>query len=273
MVVARGIYEEVPLIGLSFWRWFVASLIILPFVWRELVEKRDVVRRHFRILATQGILIVGSGAVLFVALMHTTAINASLVNTAQPVFTVFLAWIVIGDRINRIQMLGIAAGLIGVAIMIVKADFQVLLNFEFNIGDLLVVVAIVGYASYAINIRKLPHELGTFTSLCVILFTGSICLLPFYFYEAVYIKPLPFSGYVVFLVIILSLGVSIASMAMWNMGNRVIGPSRAAVFVNLLPIYGSIMAILFLDEKLYLYHFFGAALVCAGIFMVVRHDK
>ena len=188
-------------------------------------------------------------------------------------FTVFLARIIIGDRVNRIQMLGIAAGIVGVATMIVKANFQVLTNFEFNIGDLLVVVAIVGYASYAINLRKLPHELGTFASLCVILFSGSLCLLPFYIAEAIYIKPLPFSGFVVFLVVIMAVGVSIASMAMWNMGNRVIGPSRAAVFVNLLPIFGSIMAIIFLDEELFLYHFFGAALVCAGIFMVVRHNK
>jgi len=245
MVVARGVHEEIPLIGLSFWRWFLASFVILPFVLKELLYKFDVVRQNFRILLTQGILIVGSGAVLFVALMYTTAINASLVNTAQPVFTVFLAWIILGDRLTRIQMLGVAAGIIGVVSMIIKADLQVLLNFEFNIGDLLVVVAIVGYAAYAINIRKLPSELGTFASLYVILFLGSFCLLPFYIAEAIYIKPLPFSGFVVFLVVILALGVSIASMAMWNMGNRVIGPGRAAVFVNLLPVFGSIMAIIF----------------------------
>ncbi|MBT7954976.1 MAG: DMT family transporter [Rhodospirillaceae bacterium] len=273
VVVARGVHEEIPLIGLSFWRWFVASMAILPFVFKELLSKFDVVRQNIRLLLTQGILIVGSGAVLFVALMFTTAINASLVNAAQPVFTVFLARIIIGDRLSRIQMLGITVGVIGVISMIAKANVQVLLNFEFNIGDLLVVLAIVGYAAYAINLRKLPNELGTFASLFVILFLGSLCLFPFYIAEAIYIKPLPFNGFVVFLVLILALGVSIASMAMWNKGNRVVGPSRAAIFINLLPVFGSIMAIIFLDEELYVYHFFGAILVCAGIFMVVRESK
>ena len=270
-VIARGIHEEVPLIGLSFWRWLVASAVMLPFVGRELYYKWELVRQHLWILVSQGIIIVGSGALLFVGVMFTTAINAVLINAAQPVLTVMLAWIVLGDRLNKIQLLGIVSAVIGVGIMIIKADFQVLSDFEFNVGDLLVILAVMGYATYAIRIRKLPQGLGTFASLTVILFCGSLFLLPVYVAEAVYIKPLPFSGYVVFLVVLMALGISIASMASWNKGNSIVGPSRAAAFVNLLPVYGAILAILFLDEELFLYHIFGAVLVCAGIFMVVRH--
>ncbi len=270
-VTARGIHEEVPLIGLSFWRWLFASLFMLPFVGRELYYNWNLVRRNLWILVSQGFIIVGSGALLFVGVMFTTAINAVLINAAQPVLTVMLAWIVLGDRLNAVQLLGIASAVIGVCVMIIKADINVLSGFEFNVGDLLVILAVMGYATYAIRIRKLPHGLGTFASLTVILFCGSLFLVPVYIAEAVYIKPFPFTGFTVFLVVFMALGISIASMACWNKGNSIVGPSRAAVFVNLLPIYGSIMAILFLGEELFLYHVFGAALVCAGIFMVVRH--
>ena len=133
-----------------------------------------------------------------------------------------------------------------------------------------VILAICGYALYAINIRKLPGELGTFPALLVILVSGSIFLLPFYLAESIYLKPVSFSLKLMGIILILALLVSILSISMWNTANALVGPGRAAIFVNLMPVYGSVLAILFLGERLYLYHIAGAALVCAGIFLVVN---
>jgi len=270
VVIARAVHDEIPLIGLSFWRWIMASLLLLPFVWKELRDKHDIVRENMRLLVMLGILIVGSGALLFYSLNFTTAINATLVNATQPVLTVFLSWILLGDRLKGIQMLGVMSAMFGVGIMVSRADLNVIVNFDFNKGDFLVILAIIGYAIYAINLHKLPKKLGTFPALFVILFSGSLFLSPFYMAESIYVKPVPFSLLTIGLTIILAIFVSILSMSMWNMANRVIGPGRAVMFVNLLPVYGAILAIIFLDEKLYLYHLFGAGLVCMGIFMVVR---
>ena len=270
VVIARGVHEEIPLIGLSFWRWSAAAVMILPFVWKELGVKLDLVRAHLGILVIQGMLIVGSGSLLFYSLNYTTAINATLVNAAQPVFTVLLAWIILNDRLNGYQITGILSAFTGVGIMVSRADWNVISDLAFNTGDFLVILAICGYALYAINIRSLPRELGTFPALFVILVSGSIFLLPFYLAETVYLKPVTVSLKLIGIVMVLALLVSILSISMWNKANSIVGPGRAAIFVNLMPVYGSILAILFLGEALHLYHVTGALLVCAGIFLVVK---
>ncbi len=270
VVVARGVYMEIPPVGLSFWRWLLASLILLPFALPTLRRHRDVVRSHLPLLVVQGALMVGSGTILFLAVNYTTAINATMVNATQPVMTALLAWIMFRERLNRLQMLGVAAALVGVVVMVVRADWTVMANLDFNAGDLIVIVAIVGYSFYAINLRKLPAVLGIFPSLFVILFSGTILLLPIYVIETIYVRPVPFNGTMVLVTVVLALLVSILSMALWYTGNRVVGPNKAAMFVNLMPFYVAVMATSFLGERLYDYHFIGTALVCAGIFMVVR---
>ena len=209
---------------------------------------------------------------LFLAVNFTTAINVALVNATQPILTVLIAWILIRDGIKFIQILGIVAAFIGITVMVTKANFRVLVNLDFNVGDFITVLATAFYACYAINIRKMPKEIGTFTALFVILLMGSLTLFPFYMAEAVFIRPTPFSGKLVIVVLVLALLVSILSLAMWNTGNAVVGHNRAAIFVNLMPVYSAILAIYFLDERLYFFHVIGALFVCAGIFMVVRKD-
>ena len=270
VVIARGVHDEIPLIGLSFWRWCAAVVLLLPFVWRDLHARSTLLKQHLPLLIIQGILIVGSGTLLFYSLNFTTAINATLVNAAQPVLTVMLAWVVLNERLNRLQLIGILSAFTGVGIMVTRASWNVITNLDFNLGDILVIVAICGYALYAINIRKLPATLGTFPALLVMLVSGSLFLLPFYLAESFYLKPVSFSMKFIGIIIILSLLVSILSISMWNTANAVVGPGRAAIFVNLMPVYGSILAILFLGEKLFAYHVAGAVFVCAGIFLVVR---
>jgi len=269
VVIARGVHEEIPLIGLSFWRWSAAVVMLLLFVWRELKLKMSLVKTHLGLLIKQGVLIIGSGTLLFYSLNFTTAINATLLNATQPVLTVMLAWIVLNDRLNRHQITGIFSALVGVGIMVSRSDWNIISSLAFNLGDLLVILSICGYALYAINIRRVPRELGTFPALFVILVSGSLFLLPFYMAETVWVKPVTFNLELTGIVIILALMVSILSLSMWNTANAAVGPGRAAIFVNLMPVYGSILAILLLGERLHLYHVTGGVLVGAGIFLVV----
>jgi drug/metabolite transporter (DMT)-like permease len=96
-------------------------------------------------------------------------------------------------------------------------------------------------------------------------------LLPFYIGETILVRPVPFTLHTFVIALILAIIVSIASLALWNNGVRVVGPHRAAVFVCLMPVYGSILAMSFLGEEIYSYHIIGAIFVIAGIFMVVRN--
>ena len=160
----------------------------------------------------------------------------------------------------------------GVAFMVTKADMQVITGMDFNIGDFIIVLATIFYSLYAVNIRNMPAKLGVFPALFVILFLGSLTLLPFYIAETIFIRPTLFSVKLVIVVGVLALLVSIISLAMWNTGNAIVGHNRAAIFVNLFPFYSAGLAIFFLDEHLYFFHVVGVLFVCAGIFLVVRTD-
>ncbi len=271
IVIARGVHEDIPLIGLSFWRWTTATLILLPLVYSDLKNKIHIVKANLGLLIIQGFLMIGAGTLLFFAMNFTTAINATIVNATQPVITVAFAWLILGHRLKGIQMAGIVSAFIGVVIMISRADWNIISELSFNTGDLLIIISIMGYALYAINIRKMPKDLSPFTSLSVILFAGSILILPFYIIETIYVKSFPVSPLNISIILLLALLVSIATLLMWNLANSVVGPGRSGMFINLIPVYGIILAITFLGEQLFLYHIIGSALVGVGIFLVLKN--
>ena len=164
---------------------------------------------------------------------------------------------------------GLGVFLLGVVIMVSKASWSVIVGLEFNLGDLIALVAMIGFSSYSLNLKKLPGELSVAESLFAITVSGALMLLPFYILESVYYAPVPLSASTLWVVIELALLVTVFGNLMWNKGNQVVGPNRAAIFINLIPIFGALLAVTFLDEKVYGYHFAGAVLVCLGIWLVV----
>ena len=160
VVIARGVHQEIPPIGLSFWRWIIATFILLPFVWGDLRNNFQLVKNNLGYFWVQGVFMTGGGMFLFLAVNFTTAINVALVNATQPILTVLIAWILIREEIRTVQILGIVAAFIGVAVMVTKADLGVIARLDFNIGDFITVLATTFYASYAINIRIVSSIIG-----------------------------------------------------------------------------------------------------------------
>jgi len=269
-VIGRGIHEEIPAFGLSFWRWFLAVLIFQPLVWRELFLKRDLIKANIKLIWMLGILQVGSSAVFLFSLNFTTAINASLINASQPVLTVIPAWLLTRDKINPAQGVGFLLALTGVTIMITRGDMQVLTTLDFNIGDLIVVLAILGWSFYATLLHRLPKELGLTTSLFLIYFMGTASLLPFYIIETVYFRTFPISGTSIGVILFLGIPVSAGAVSFWTAGVRAIGPTRAAIFTSLIPVFAVVLAIIFLDEQFYTFHLTGAAFVAVGMMLVIK---
>ncbi len=269
-VVVRGYHEQIPPFGLSFWRWVLATLIILPLVWRELLLKAEIIKAHFKLIWLLGFLQVGSSAIVLFSLSFTTAINATLINAAQPVLTVIPAWLLTREKINFVQGVGIMLALSGVTTMITKGDPQLLTTLSFNIGDILVVIAILGWAFFATLLHRLPKELGLTTSLFLIYLMGTISLLPFYAIELIYFRTFTATAVSLGIVTFLGIAVSVGAVSMWTAGVRSIGPNRASIFTNLIPVYAVGLAIIFLDEQLFTFHFTGAALVVVGMTLVIR---
>jgi drug/metabolite transporter (DMT)-like permease len=268
-VIGRGVHTEVPPVGLAFWRWLVAALILLPFVWTGLKASRATVRAHLGPLSLLGCLMIGSTTLMLVALNFTTAVNAALINGTQPTLTVAFSWLFLQVRLTRMQNFGVASALAGVIVMVSRADWHVLSGLHFNTGDILALLAMCGFAAYAINIRKIPPQLSAAEALFVIIVAGCIALAPLYLAESIFYRTVPVNRTAISAIIALAVFASLLAMLAWNVGNRIIGPNSAGMFINLIPLFGALLAVVFLGESLYGYHFIGAGLVGLGIFLVV----
>ena len=269
-VVGRGIHSEVPPVGLSFWRWLLGAIVLFPFIYPSLKVNAPDIRRHIGPLTLLGGIMIVSATLLMIGLNFTTAINASIINAIQPVSTVLLAMLILHDRLRLSQSCGVALGFIGVIAMISRMDPVALVRVQFNAGDILILLGSIGYSLYAINLRKIPNTLSPSAALFMIIVTGCVIVLPFYVIETILYKPVPISAHAIYAIVALSLVSTVFGTLMWNQGNQLIGPSRAGMFINLIPIFAAIMAIIFLGERLHQYQVICAALICGGIFLVLR---
>lgn len=272
-VVSRGVHEIIPPVGGTFWRWILAAMIMLAFVWRELPGKGALIRRHWRLIVLLGILQIGPSAILFLGLNFTTAINATLINAAQPALTVLPAWLLTRDRITAGQAIGIFAALAGIIVMVSKGSLAAVLALKFNVGDILALTAIFGWTLYATLQHRLPSELGAGVKLFVIFLSGSLAVLPFYIIETAVYRPVPASLSAVGIIAFLGIVGSLAGIALWNAALSTVGPNRATIFLNLVPVFGVSLAIIFLGEQLFSHHLAGAGLVGLGVLLVVTRAR
>ena len=157
--------------------------------------------------------------------------------------------------------------------MLLQGDWHVLLDLDFNPGDFVVLLAMFGFATYGINIRRIPAEFHVTESLFAIILLGLVPLLPFYLVESFAYRPVPVSVQSVGVVVTLALLVSVLGMLMWTRGNQLIGPNRAAIYVNLLPLFGALLAVLFLGESIRAYHVAGGVLIGSGMWLALRRRE
>jgi drug/metabolite transporter (DMT)-like permease len=274
IVIGRGIFETTPPIGLSFWRWFITALCLVPWVIPRWKAEAPFVFKAWKKIAAMGLFMIGASTISMLSVNYTTATNVSLVNAGQPLTTALIAWLVFKDKLSPLQTFGIVLGAVGIVAMVSRADLGVLQSLAFNAGDLLMLIAIVGYGSYANTLRTVPHELGLTVLMFTVTMAGCIEMLPFYIYESLTYMPMPTNWTTIGWVAVLAIVTSLFPIYWWNAAVSVVGVNRSAIFVNLLPVFGATLAIVFLDEQLYLYHVLGTGLVFLGILAVVRgHQK
>ena len=264
-IIGRAVHSQIPPIGLSFWRWVAGTVILLPFALPGVFRHWPAMRDHWRVIALLGFFMIGSTTLILVALTMTFAINVSLINALQPTLTVFFAWLILGEPLNVWRILGIGCGICGVAVMVSRGQLAVLAGFDFMTGDFIALMAMCGFAGYALNLNRLPPEIGSIPALLGIVTVGTLMLLPVYLWETIAVKPVPVSVVSIGAILALALLVSVLGNLCWNAGNRMIGPSRASIFINLIPVFGILLATTLLGEKLRAYHVFGGLLVIAGL--------
>lgn len=269
-VVTRAVSASVPPMAMSLSRWLIAGLILLPFVWRKLPAEWPLIRPQWRRLVLLACFMTAGSSLSVLAVYFTTATNAVLVNASQPAITAVIAWLVGSDRLTRRQGFGIGAAFIGILIMICRADLGVLLSLDISIGDPIMLMAVVGWSLYAVNLHRHQRLPSSEVLLFLIALTGTLILLPMFLIEAAVSGAFDLNSKVAGAMLYLALFPTLLATFFWNLCLKSIGANRAAIFVNLIPVFGASFAMIFLGERLYAYHVMGAALVFAGIFLSVR---
>ena len=257
---------QIPPFSLNFYRWVFAGLILFPFTYKEILNKKKYILENigfFIILGITSITIFNS--IVYYSLYYTQVISGILMISTIPVWIIFISSILNIEKTNIFQIIGVIFSLTGVIFIITKADLNLIKNLDFNKGDLSMVVAMFSWAVYSALLKSKTYEISQFALLQVVIITGLIFLIPIYFIE-MYLGHLivlgkPFLLTLTYVVLFPGL----AAFFFWIKGISLIGANRAGIFLHLMPIFGAAMAMIIFDEKFMYYHIFGAIFIVAGI--------
>lgn len=272
-ILGRAVRMDVPPIALAFWRWAVASLLVLGPALAPLKRDRAAIRRHWPIL----ILLAGTGVAAFNTLVYsglqyTVAVNAFLMQAMMPVFIVMFSFFIFRLPVNSRQMAGVALCLTGAVVIIVQGDPAVLGDLDLNPGDLLVLLAVLSYAAYSVLLRRRP-PIHPLSFVAVTFGLGTVMLLPLYLWESVMIRPIQPTKVALCAILYVAVFPSIVSYLCYNRGVEAIGANQAGLFLYLMPVFGSVMAVAFLGEAFLWFHWIGLALIVAGLVTSMRSLK
>jgi drug/metabolite transporter (DMT)-like permease len=273
IVLARYVAGHVPPMTLSSVRWIGAFILLWPFAKEHLRRDWPILRANLPLL----LLLSATGfafnnAASYLALQYTEALNALLIQSSAPLFVAIWALLLFGVRLTWAQLAGIVISLAGVLTIILRGDPGALAAIHFNKGDLMFASAVLAFGLYSAVMTRRPvtHPLSliTFTMGC-----GSLMLVPFAAWEiaggyaprANLLTAATFAYTVIF--------PSALAYLFLNRGIALIGPNRAAPFLHLVPVFGSVMAIVLLGEELKLFHVVGYALVLAGVIIASRQGS
>ena len=257
---------EIPPFSLNFYRWLFAWLILLPFTYKELINKKNYILNNKVFFITLGITsITIFNSIVYYSLNFTQVISGVLMISTIPVMIMFISSLLNIEKTNIFQIIGVVLSLTGVVFIITKADLELIKNLDFNKGDLTMVIAMLSWATYSALLKKKKYEISQITLLQVVITFGFIFLIPIYFIEMNmgYIIKLEKPFYLTLAYVVIFPG--LASFFFWIKGIAIIGANRAGVFLHLMPIFGAIMAMIIFDEKFMFYHFLGAIFIIAGI--------
>ncbi|HLJ01033.1 MAG TPA: DMT family transporter [Bradyrhizobium sp.] len=269
-VVGRLAAGHIPPITLAFLRWSLAFLIILPLAWKHLKRDRKAIRSGLGtmfLLSLTGIAIFTS--LQYWSLEHTQALNTLLLQSAGPLFVAGWSLVLLGIRLTLAQAAGVALSLIGVLVILLHGDLTAIAAIAFNKGDIIFTVALVIFGLYSVMSLKRPpiHDLSfvAFTFGC-----GAACLIPPLILELLWRPMMRLDTDNLLTLFYVAVFPSTLAYLCFNRGVQMIGANRAAPFFHVVPAFGSVMAIAFLDEQPQAFHFIGFVLVLTGVFVASR---
>ncbi|AUC95015.1 EamA family transporter [Bradyrhizobium sp. SK17] len=269
-IVGRLAAGHIPPVTLSFLRWFVAFLIILPFAWKHLAQDWAAIRKNLGMMMLLSFTGISAFNTLqYWALEHTQALNTLLLQSSVPLMVAVWSLVLLGIRLTLGQLLGVLLSLAGVLVILLHGDLTTLSKIEFNKGDLIFIVALLIFALYSVLSLKRPRIHG----LSVAAFTfgcGALFLVPFLIWELGARPVMQLTTTNLLSLFYVAVFPSTLAYLCFNRGVQLIGANRAAPFFHMVPVFGTVMSIVFIGEHPQAFHFIGFALVLAGVFAASR---
>lgn len=270
MIVGRWIAGQVPPVTLAFLRWTGATALIAPFAWRHLVDAWPTIRAHLPLLTVLGV--AGSGlfnTLQYIALVHTTTTSAGIIYASGPVLIMLMSCAINGERISALQVAGIMVSLAGVLTVITHGDIANLAGWDLNLGDLLMLAAVSIWAFYTALLTKRP-AMNPIAFAAVTFAIAALLNLPLSVIELARGATLHLTPATTLAVLYTAVFPSLVSYLFYNRGVEIAGPSKAGAYINLVPLFAAVMAMIFLGERPGLYHAIGFALILAGVALATR---
>lgn len=251
-------------------RWLLVVALLLAFNWQALVRDWPNLKPHLGFLFLMGALgFAAFNGLFYIAAHHTTAVNMGIIQAVLPVFVLVGALLVYRTPTRGLQWVGAGVTLAGVAVVVSAGDMERLVRLRFNAGDLLVVLAALLYAGYTVGLLRRPAStaLGLFTVLAASAFLASVPMVAAEAWLGEFQAP-TLRGWAV--VALVALFPSFVAQILFIRGVEIIGPGRAGIFLNLVPVFAAAIAVAYLGERFHVYHGLALALVLGGIWLAER---
>ena len=259
---------EVPPFSLNFYRWFFAWLILAPFTFPEIIKKKEYIIKNYKLFLIFGVTsITIFNSIVYYSLNFTQVISGVLMISTIPVMIILFSTLLKIERTNFFQIIGLIFSMLGVVVIVTKFSLENMRQLSFNKGDLSIIVAMLSWALYSALLKKKKLELSQLSLLQVIISAGLIFLLPIYLLEMNQGRQLNLDLNFLLTLTYVVLFPGLASFICWIKGIAIIGANRSGIFLHLMPIFSTILAIIIFKEKFMIYHLIGAALIITGILL------
>ena len=259
---------EVPPLTLNFLRWLIVWIILIPFTFRDILKNIKVIKKNFYPILLMSITSISIfNSVVYYSLNFTQVLNGALMISTIPVLIVFISFIFKTEKINFSQVLGLILSITGVLTIITRLDFAKLIHLDLNKGDLWLLVAMLSWAIYSTMLRTHKTNLKYLSFISVIVSIGLIFLFPQFLLEINNHQIIRFNFPVFLITSYVVLFAGLGSYVLWNKAVVIVGPNKAGIFLHLMPVFSSFMAIFLLNEKLMNFHIIGAIVIIVGIYL------
>mgnify|MGYP001341263663 FL=1 len=253
---------------LSFFRWILALLILLPFTYAQIIKDLEYYKKNILLMTIISILgVTIFNSFTYISLQTTLVINSTLMASVAPVMMIGFSWLIFRTKTTTLQFTGIILSLLGAFAIILKGNLNNLYNLYFTAGDLWMLGAVVSWCLYSVLLKKIDSKTSQLANLEVMIIIGVIFIIPFYIMESFNSTYLPSTGLDLAIIGYVAVFASIVAFFSWNKGVSIIGPNRASLFLHLIPVFSAIWAVSFLNEKFAFFHVIGVLFILSGIIL------